>query len=207
MSNPWLQIPLEDYEEHMALPSIGQAQMLADQFERLVEQYRPASVAIVGCAGGNGLERIETGTIERIVAVDINPAYIEAVRQRHGQRFARFEPYCADLQSEALNFGPVDMIYAALLFEYVDAVSTLTTLKRNCRSGGMLATVLQLSHAEQAAISPSPYSSLSSLASVMRLVAPADLRNAAEAVGFVLEESQTLTLPSGKRFDLMHLRG
>jgi hypothetical protein len=129
------------------------------------------------------------------------------VRERYGQRFARFEPYCADLQSEALNFGPVDLVYAALLFEYVDAVSTLRTLKRNCRSGGMLATVLQLSHAEQAAISPSPYSSLSSLASVMRLVASADLRRVAEGVGFVLEESQTLTIPLGKRFVLMRWRG
>src|ERR1700689_4786619 len=31
MRNPWLEIPLEDYEGHMSHPSIGQAQMLADQ--------------------------------------------------------------------------------------------------------------------------------------------------------------------------------
>jgi hypothetical protein len=31
--NPWLHIPLADYEGHMALPEIGQACMLADQFE------------------------------------------------------------------------------------------------------------------------------------------------------------------------------
>jgi hypothetical protein len=27
MSNPWLHIPLVDYEGHMSLPAIGQAQM------------------------------------------------------------------------------------------------------------------------------------------------------------------------------------
>jgi hypothetical protein len=28
MRNPWLEIRLDDYEAHMSLPSIGQAQML-----------------------------------------------------------------------------------------------------------------------------------------------------------------------------------
>jgi hypothetical protein len=31
VSNPWLEIPLSDYEGHMATPSIRQAQLLADQ--------------------------------------------------------------------------------------------------------------------------------------------------------------------------------
>jgi hypothetical protein len=28
--NPWLEIPLSDYEGHMELPQIGQAEMLAE---------------------------------------------------------------------------------------------------------------------------------------------------------------------------------
>jgi hypothetical protein len=31
MQTPWQEIPLEDYEGYMALPSIGQGKMLADQ--------------------------------------------------------------------------------------------------------------------------------------------------------------------------------
>ena len=34
MTQPWLQIPLADYEAHMALPDIGQAQMLADLLQQ-----------------------------------------------------------------------------------------------------------------------------------------------------------------------------
>jgi hypothetical protein len=34
MSNPWLNIPLADYEGHMSLPAVGQAQMIAEQFAR-----------------------------------------------------------------------------------------------------------------------------------------------------------------------------
>ena len=37
MSNPWLSIRLEDYEGHMALPDVGQAKMLVNEFsEKLV---------------------------------------------------------------------------------------------------------------------------------------------------------------------------
>jgi len=51
MSNPWLSIPLEDYERHMSLPAVGQAQMIADQFDRALARTAPASVAVIGCAG------------------------------------------------------------------------------------------------------------------------------------------------------------
>jgi hypothetical protein len=35
--------------------------MLADQLVRLMEREAPDSVALVGCAGGNGLERLPPG--------------------------------------------------------------------------------------------------------------------------------------------------
>jgi SAM-dependent methyltransferase len=123
MRNPWLDTPLQDYESHMSLPAVGQAQMLADRFELLIRRHLPRSIAVIGCAGGNGLDRIEPGQIGRVVALDINPAYIEAVGSRHGGRLANLELYCADVQSESFEFEPVDMIYAALLFEYVDVAA------------------------------------------------------------------------------------
>jgi len=47
-----LDIPLADYEAHMSLPSIGQAEMLSTQFARLLAEFSPSSVAVIGCAGG-----------------------------------------------------------------------------------------------------------------------------------------------------------
>jgi hypothetical protein len=52
MNNPWLKIPLEDYEGHMAMPDVGQAKMLANEFEELLITYAPTSAALIGCAGG-----------------------------------------------------------------------------------------------------------------------------------------------------------
>jgi SAM-dependent methyltransferase len=207
MPNPWLDIPLEDYEGHMSLPAIGQARMLADQLALLMERERPTSIAIIGCAGGNGLDRVEPGQVKRVVAVDINPAYIEAVGIRHRRRLTGLELYCADIQSGSFQFEPVDLIYAALLFEYVDVGAALATLKRVCRSGGLLATLIQLPHHDHGVVSPSPYTSLKMLAPVMRLIAPAELSRLALAAGFAAADCELIELPSGKQFSMQTFRG
>lgn len=206
MSNPWMTIPLADYEMHMSLPLIGQAKMLADQLELLIERHAPGSVAIIGCAGGNGLERIKSAELERIVAVDINPEYIAQAKARHATRLTQLELCCADIQSESLNFGAVDLVYAALIFEYVDTRSTLASLRRNCRQSATLATLLQLPHAAQAAVTPSPYSSLGALAPFMKLLAPDELCRVAKSAGFDAVNSEVITLPSGKRFCMQVFR-
>jgi hypothetical protein len=41
MKNPWLDIPLSDYEGHMALPEVAQAQLLADVFSAQLEINKP----------------------------------------------------------------------------------------------------------------------------------------------------------------------
>ena len=133
MSNPWLDIPLAEYEGHMSLPEVGQAHLLAEIFDRAVKRWSPVSIALIGCAGGNGFERLAAGTIDRLVGVDLNPDYIEQARRRHAQRLSNIELLCADIQSQSLMYGPVDFTYAALLFEYVDMVAALDTLKRNSR--------------------------------------------------------------------------
>lgn len=203
MQSPWLDIPLQDYEGHMSLPAIGQAQMLADQLELLLGRHAPESIALIGCAGGNGLERIELGRTRRVVAVDINPAYVRATGVRYAGRLPGLELHCADVQSEALQFEPVDMIYAALLFEYVDVAAALASLKRLCRPGGTLATLVQLPHCDHEVVSPSPYATLSRLATAIRLVAPTDLSTLALAAGFSAAAAVVrIELPSGKQFSL-----
>jgi hypothetical protein len=103
MTNPWLQIPLSDYETHMALPNVRQAQLLADILGRALNQYAPRSLALLGCAGGNGLEQVVNRMVDRIVAVDINPAYIEHVRTRWSGRIAGLDLVVGDVQKDDLR--------------------------------------------------------------------------------------------------------
>ena len=71
MRNPWLDIPLADYEAHMASPEVAQAQMIASALAELTQAQRPQSLAVIGCAGGNGFERIHRLQTTRVVGVDI----------------------------------------------------------------------------------------------------------------------------------------
>lgn len=71
MRNPWLDIPLADYEAHMALPTVGQAQLIADELHSLVRAHSAGSVAIMGCAGGNGFDRVAEAGVSRVIGVDL----------------------------------------------------------------------------------------------------------------------------------------
>jgi len=53
----------------MSAPVVAQAEMLADVLRELLERYRPRSLAVLGSAGGNGLEYVDPLVTQRVVAV------------------------------------------------------------------------------------------------------------------------------------------
>jgi len=141
-------------------------------------------------------------SIARFVGVDINPRYIERAASRYRGRMPGLELHVADIQCESQLFRPVELIFAALVFEYVDLAASMRNLARHCERGGRLAALVQLPHATQGAVTPSPYSSLQRLGPVMKLVAPEMLVAHAAEAGFALEHSHEIDLPSGKLFGL-----
>jgi len=203
IASPWLDIPLADYEGHMALPEIAQAQMLADELAAAVRRLGPSSVAIIGCSGGNGFERLLGTTLERIVGIDINPSYVAAAQARFGAHLPRLALYVADIQDTRLRIRPVELIFAGLIFEYVDLQLAMQNLRELCAPGGTLVTILQAPSAEVRVVSPSPYQSLQRLAPAMRLRAAREVEGAAVEAGFSLATTRSLTLPSGKSFIVM----
>ena len=206
MRNPWLEISLADYEAHMALPTVGQLRLIADQLDALVKTYSPFSVAILGCAGGNGFDRLIGTRASRVVGVDINPEYIGSARRRYAQDIPGLELLVADIQSSAPLFEPVDLIYAALVLEYVDLPRTMSFLQQHCNPNGVLAVLSQLPHEAIAHVSPSPYTSLQRLASSMRLVSQEELSRLAMQFGFSAECSRVVTSVGGKHFAVDEFR-
>jgi ubiquinone/menaquinone biosynthesis C-methylase UbiE len=206
MQNPWLDIPLSDYEGHMFLPQVGQAQMLADEFEYLLRKFMPRSVAILGCSGGNGFDRISSDVTTRVVGVDINPSYVEETRARFSGRFQMLELHTGDIQAADVTFDFVEMIFAALVFEYLDLAGALAKISKLVTRGGILGTIVQLPSTTLPAVTSSPFQSLQSLAPIMRLVLPEQLEAAAEAAQFARLSSRCIGLPSGKRFQAQIFR-
>lgn len=205
-ANPWLGIPLAEYEAHMALPHVAQARFLADVFERVLGDLRPRSVAVLGCAGGNGFERIRGGTTTRVVGVDVNPTYVEEARARFQSRIAGLELIVGDVQREEVVFAPVDLVFAALLLEYVDVTRTLGRIRSLLTPGGVLATVVQLPSARSAPVTPSPFASLQALASFMRLVDPDELHRLAASSGYEEIARWREQSAGGKEFEAQAFR-
>jgi ubiquinone/menaquinone biosynthesis C-methylase UbiE len=200
--NPWLDIPLEAYEGHVALPIVGQAQLLADLFEEALRAHAPRSVAMLGCAGGNGFERIGPA-VERVVGVDINPGYVARALERHRDRRPPLDLYVGDIQTDAFAFAPVDLAFAGLFFEHVDVPTVMERIRPMVRAGGRLIAALQLPH-DSGEVTPSPFAeALSPLASLMRLVPPDEWKAAARAAGFEVASERIEQASGGKQFDVV----
>jgi len=206
MKNPWLDIPLSDYEAHMALPGVAQAQLLAEILADQLQSLQPRSLAVIGCAGGNGFERIDPGLTLRVVGVDLNGLYLKEARNRFQKTFRALQLVEGDIQTGAVSFDPVEMIYAAMILEYVNVDATFLQMRRLLDPAGILVTVIQLSNADIPAVTRSSYSSLQSLASIMRFIAPEYLSEVARRNGLTQTSSSTRKASGGKVFQVQNFR-
>jgi trans-aconitate methyltransferase len=212
MGNPWLEIPLADYEGHMASPEVDQARMLSDALAALLQAHRPRALAVIGCAGGNGFERIRStrASVSRVVGVDVNPAYLDETGRRFGAAFDQLELICADVACDELGFAPVDLMFAALVFEYVardDLGRALRSLVARLNRGGVLAVLLQLPAPEATAVTATPFTRVAALAPALHLLPPDEMLRTAREVGLALTDSRRIELPTGKCFQLLELTG
>ena len=119
MKNPWEEIPLADYENHMKLDTVMQLQTLNEMMKGQFDTYSIYSVMIFGIAGGNGLEHIQKSKFERIYGVDVNSAYLQKVKLRYPNLEGALECLCINLIDEADKLPKADMVIANLLIEYI----------------------------------------------------------------------------------------
>jgi len=155
---------------------------------------------VLGCSTGNGFEHIDPGVTQRVVGIDINPDYLDILRQRHGPRLPGLELVCADVLPCHLAAGGFDLIHAALFFEYVEPVEVLPRVAGWLRPGGLLSVVLQFPSPVSKMVSETPYTSLKALESIMRLVDPVAFEELTRACGLATARSWRVDLKLGKQF-------
>jgi hypothetical protein len=198
MQNPWLNIPLEDYEGHMSSPGVAQLNALADLFEETLTYCRPESVAILGIAGGNGLDRIDLRVTKRVIGIDIHGGYLDAVRRRYPQLPLRL--LCLDLEHDQVDEEPVALVHAALILEHTGIEQCLQNAASLVAPGGHLTVVLQLPSPLQAEVSPTRFAAMRSLSACFHFVDPAKLQEALQSIAFNVRHRTRCELPSGKAF-------
>ena len=119
MKNPWEEISLTDYENHMKLDSVMQLQTMNEMMKGQFDTYPVSSVMILGIAGGNGLEHVQKGKFDRVYGIDINSSYLEEVTKRYPDLDGLLECLCINLIDETEQLPKADMVIANLLIEYI----------------------------------------------------------------------------------------
>ncbi|WP_028519937.1 hypothetical protein [Ruminococcus flavefaciens] len=119
MINPWEEISLDDYEKHMSLDSVRQLQALDYIMKEQFAAYPVETAPVLGVAGGNGLEHIDTDKYHKVYGVDINADYLRTVSQRYTQLLGVMECLRIDLINEAEKLPQAQLLIANLLIEYI----------------------------------------------------------------------------------------
>jgi len=206
MTNPWLNIAVDDYVGHMASPDVGQHQVLNRLFGEILRTVSPRNVLVLGCSTGNGFEHIDPAVTSRVVGVDINPQYLERLVERFRNRTVSLELRCTDLCQYAFEAAAFDLVHAALVFEYIEWSRLVPRIAETLTFDGVVSVVLQIPSQVSPAVTPTRFTSLRALESVFRFVAPDGLIAEAAACGLPLEWRRCEQLNAGKAFAVLGFR-
>lgn len=201
-AHPWLLVTPEDYEAHMASAEVGQWQVLNQILAEDLSRFQPRSLAVLGCATGNGFEHVDPRITERVTGIDINPVYLALLRERYQNRLAGLDLIESDVLETELPPRSFDLVHAALIFEYLDPAAALARITPWIRPGGTLTVVLQQPSDQSSPVTPTPYLSLRALGGILRLINPEELRQMALAQGLEEREARRIELEQGKSFHL-----
>lgn len=119
MKNPWQNILLDDYENHMKLDNIKQLPIMNKMMKNQFYRYPIKTMMILGIAGGNGLEHIDVKKFHKIYGIDINQDYLQECKKRYQNLSDILECLCIDLTNNCVELPKVDMLIANLLIEYI----------------------------------------------------------------------------------------
>jgi SAM-dependent methyltransferase len=199
-NNPWLKIPLSDYENHMSSPEVCQLQMLNQIFKRVYVKYKSKNILIVGCTSGNGFEHVDFSATDKVVGIDINPDYLKIAENKYGNQNGKIELRCCDICNCKIEKDSFDLIHCGLVFEYAKPEDCIETLNEALKHKGILSVILQLPGEKHAKVSETEYSSLKKLESAINLVEPVNFKKLLQRFGIINFSDEIIRLKSGKEF-------
>ena len=198
MSNPWENINLSDYENHMSLDSVYQLQSLSEMMREQFYTYDVDSIMILGIAGGNGLEHIDKTRIHKVYGVDVNKDFLDECKARYTKLEGVFEPIHADLLSEDLQLPESQLLIANLLVEYIgyDCFQKVVQLVEP----EYVSCIIQI-NTGNSFVSDSPYlHAFDCLDEVHHQMEENELIACMKNVGYTVQKVEEKELPNGKKF-------
>jgi len=197
-TNPWEDILLEDYENHMKLENIRQLQTLNGIINEQLYRYAVSEVAILGIAGGNGLEHIDPARIKTVYGIDINQQYLDTCKKRFPELDDTLVTKKMDLSDDGVVLPDVDLVIADLTIEYIGITHFIAGLKKT--HPAYVSCVIQ-QNMGGGFVSESPYAEvLSSLSDIHEDIDETDLTESMKDCGYELIFREEIPLPNSKSF-------
>lgn len=197
MNNPWEEISLSDYENHMKLDTVMQLQAMNKMMKAQFYSYPVKSVMILGVAGGNGLEHINPQEFDKVYGVDINRDYLIECEKRYPQLKDVMEFLCVDLTDKNTVLPKVDLLIANLLVEYIGYQCFVEIIKKT--NPHYISCIIQI-NTDDSFVSDSPYiHTFDSLNSVHHQIDKENLSKALDTVNYRRVAEAEGILPNGKK--------
>ncbi len=197
MSNPWNNIALSDYENHMSLDSVQQLQAMNSIMRDQFEAYPVDTAMVLGVAGGNGLEHVRRDKYRTVYGVDINSDYLKVVKERYSNLDGVLECLQTDLINEYDKLPDSQLVIANLLVEYIGYEAFMKAMMRVRPL--YISCVIQINTDEAAWVSDSPYlHAFDRLDEVHCQMEEQALTDAMEKTGYRKILVQSNPMPNGK---------
>jgi len=203
-ANPWLEIPLEDYERHMSHHLVGQSILLNSLTKKYLDEIKPETALFLGIAGGNGLEHIDTNRTRYVYGIDINQDYLDTAFKRYNHRIASLQLLNLDITKNPKTICRADFIWAALVLEYTGIDEAFAFCANNIRREGHLIISIQ-SNNNKPSVSSTGIESVKRAGEIFSIVDPEDLLRKADEGGYKFIGSEENTLPNGKSIISFHV--
>jgi 2-polyprenyl-3-methyl-5-hydroxy-6-metoxy-1,4-benzoquinol methylase len=202
-SNPWLQIPLEDYERHMSHHLVGQSTLLNALTKKYLDAIKPEAVIFLGIAGGNGLEHIDNQITKTVFGIDINQDYLDTAYKRYKESIPTLQLVKQDITQHSESICRADLIWSALVLEYTGIDKALAFCSKNMRKEGNLVISIQSNNNKQT-VSPTGIDSVKKAGEIFSIVDPEELLSKASDTGYKLMGKEENMLPNGKSIITFH---
>ncbi|MBO4876670.1 MAG: methyltransferase type 11 [Ruminococcus sp.] len=197
MKNPWEEISLDDYENHMSLDSVMQLQALDSIMKKQLEAYHTDTVMILGVAGGNGLRHIDPAKYRTVYGVDINEGYLRASSDRYPELSGVLKCLHTDLTKNTSELPQTQLLIADLLIEYIGYDAFQRAVLQT--APGFVSCVIQINTDTENWVSDSPYlHAFDGLDSIHHQMEEATLTETMNEAGYSLILREEFPLPNGK---------
>ncbi|MCR4866750.1 MAG: GNAT family N-acetyltransferase [Lachnospiraceae bacterium] len=196
-SNPWEDISLSDYENHMRLDSVRQLQTLNEMMKQQFELYDVSTCMVLGVAAGNGLEHVSKEKYQKVYGIDINKEYLKAVYERYPDLLGILECMCLDLTKDCDRLPHAEFVIADLLIEYIGYEAFLNAVKKIRPK--YVSCIIQINIDMKNWVSDSPYlHCFDRLDDIHHSIEGNELSLAMEKIGYKERNRLVEELPNGK---------